>query len=459
MTAMKRHISILLFSVSALAFSGAVWAQQPDLNDERLKGLELEYVGRDVGKIGAYVYRDLTYWHLLASRTVGWTAGDGCISTALPDGNSLWCFGDSFFGFISEYRNRTRPSNMARNAGMIQTGEESCDDFIDLNEYITTDITDRDRYYKAKTWLRHPEGNQTEQQINNGGADSNYCYWPGDGTVIMKDGKPVVQYIWGAVDNTMTPYERSVAEYSLEGKPGDADYMRLLELHRHYPSLATNHDRIFEDEDGYTYLYGSVGTGALGAWVHVARVANHDLLSPWEFYVKGTNGKWSWTTKEPTTEEYQRSRISDDFNINVSVFKYAGKYFMVSLLMTGSPICISVADHPWGPFTNQHELFRIPSEHAAAYITMVHPQLSRTGEIVVSYNMNPVDLVTYTPKADGTAEEHVANGFWRNFNGRESADLYQSHFVRIFNWQKIFNVPNEGPIQEPNFVAIPELKK
>lgn len=448
---------MIIPSACAMLTAMPVRAQQPDLNDERLRNLELEYVGRDVEKSGAYVYRDLTYFYLFASHTTGWTAGDGCVSTTLPDGNALWCFGDSFFGFISEDRNRTRPNVLARNAGMIQTGEESWHDFIDLNEYITTDPRDRDRYYKAKTWLRHPDGNLTQQEVDNGGSDNNYCYWPGDGTVIMKNGKPVVQYIWGAVDNTMTPYERSIAEYSLEGKPGDPGYMKLIELHRHTPDLGTSHDRIFEDEDGYSYLYGSVGTGGLGAWVHVARVANHDLLSPWEFYVKDEQGNWSWTTKVPTTEEYQRSRISDDFNINISVFKYAGKYFMVNMLMTGSPIYISIADHPWGPFTQQKCLYRIPAEHAAAYITCVHPQLSKTGEIVVSYNMNPADLKRYTPKSDGTAEEHVDNGFWRNFNAPESADLYQSHFVRIFNWQKLYGIPNEGPIKEPNFVAIPEL--
>ena len=125
--------------------------------------------------------------------------------------------------------------------------------------------------------------------------------------------------------------------------------------------------------------------------------------------------------------------------------------------MTGSPIYISIADHPWGPFTQQKCLYKIPVEHAAAYITCVHPQLSKTGEIVVSYNMNPADLKRYTPKSDGTAEEHIDNGFWRNFNAPESADLYQSHFVRIFNWQKLYGIPNEGPIKEPNFVAIPEL--
>ena len=93
---------MILPSVCAMLTAIPVHAQHPDLNDERLKNLELEYVGRDVEKSGAYVYRDLTYFYLFASHTTGWTAGDGCVSTTLPDGNALWCFGDSFFGFISE---------------------------------------------------------------------------------------------------------------------------------------------------------------------------------------------------------------------------------------------------------------------------------------------------------------------------------------------------------------------
>ena len=114
---------MILPAACAMLTAMPVHAQQPDLNDERLQNLELEYVGRDVEKSGAYVYRDLTYFYLFASHTTGWTAGDGCVSTTLPDGNALWCFGDSFFGFISEDRNRSHPNVLARNAGMIQTGE------------------------------------------------------------------------------------------------------------------------------------------------------------------------------------------------------------------------------------------------------------------------------------------------------------------------------------------------
>ena len=118
--------------------------------------------------------------------------------------------------------------------------------------------------------------------------------------------------------------------------------------------------------------------------------------------------------------------------------------------ITGGDITIKQAEHPWGPFTKNYALFRIPSNQAVTYGAFVHPQLSRTGEIVVSYNMNPNDLTEYSLNADGTLKESVHNGFARNFNDRESADLYQSHFIRIFNWQKLYGVPDIGPIEDPN---------
>ena len=91
-----------------------VRAQQPDLNDERLRNLELEYVGRDVEKSGAYVYRDLTYFYLFASHTTGWTAGDGCVSTTLPDGNALWCFATA--SSDSSARTETAPAQTCLHA-------------------------------------------------------------------------------------------------------------------------------------------------------------------------------------------------------------------------------------------------------------------------------------------------------------------------------------------------------
>jgi len=439
--------NIIIAAALLMTASHAI-AQKPDLDDPRLNGIELEYVGRDINKMGAYVYRDLTYWHLFSSHIVGWNGADGCFSYTLPDGNAVWSFADSFTGMVTEYRNRNRANNLVRNAAMVQTGEHSWRDFYQLGEYVSLDPNDRGRYGKLKTWLRHPQASLTQEQIDNGETDSNLLYWESDGTVIMRDGKPIFQLMWGAVDNNMVGQGRALTEYSLEGKPGDEGYMKLLNHYVDYPK--TPHGTVMECEDGYTYIYGSCSTG-LGGYPTVARVKGHDLLGAWEYYTAtADDATFRWRSEYDATLPLERQRISSDWAINYGVFHYGDYYYMVGMGITGGDITIKQAEHPWGPFTKNFPLFRIPPEHAVTYGAFLHPQLSRTGEIVISYNMNPADSKTYSMQSDGTLKEEVHNGFARNFNERESADLYQSHFLRIFNWQSLYGVPDIGPIKDPN---------
>ena len=434
---------------------------QADLSDPRLEGLDLELHGRTVTFSRGYVYYDLTYWRLFASHPKGWLGGDGVYSTTLPDGNSFWSFGDSFFGLGLEMRNNGRPTNLPRNAAMIQTGEHSWRDFVVLNDYCSTNPNDRDRYYKGKTWLRHPNAKALSQKdIDNGGTDSDRFYWPGDATVIKRDGKPVLQVLWGSIFGNMERDETALTEYSLEGKPGDEGYMKLIRLIPNVVTYSSGYGSgLLEDSDGHTYLYSSIGTSyGMGAIAIVARTANHDLTSEWEYYIADENGNFSWQKEIPTKEQMQRSGISaGDWVTEPSVFKYGGKYYMCTQVMTDSPVYIMQADNAWGPFRNRKVLYNIPKEHSATYNVFVHPQLSRTGELVLSYNMNPTEKITYTKGSDGKVVEHGGDGFWRNFNAWGSSDLYQPHFLRIFNWQSLYGIKNTGPIEDMGIVEYEKM--
>lgn len=422
---------------------------QTDLSDPRLEGLDLEYHGPTVD-MGAEVYLDLSYFHLFASHEKGWIGGDGVYSTTLPDGNIFWSFGDSFFGVVSEFRNNRRPTNLPRNAAMIQTGEKSWRDFFVLNDYCSTDPNDRERYMKGKTWLRHPSAKMSEQEINNGGTDADRFYWPGDATVIKRNGKPVLQVLWGSIFGNMERDETALSEYSLEGSVGDENYMKLIGFHKNVVKYSSGYGSgILEDLDGHTYLYSTIGTGFLGSWAIVARTETHDLTSKWYYYINDGNNNWKWQEVIPTEEEMRRSNISNgDWVTEPSVFKYGDYYYMCTQVMTNSPIYIMQAEHPWGPFKNRKELYVVPQTHNATYNCFVHPQLSKTGELVISYNMNPADKVEYTKDHDGKVVEQTINGFARNFHSWGSADLYQPHFIRVFDWQKLYGIKNIGPMRD-----------
>jgi hypothetical protein len=82
-------------------------------------------------------------------RYTGWTGGDATYSIPLPDGRTLWLFGDSFIGTVRP--DRSRPgSSFYRNAAMVQQG----------NEFITLPVS-------GNAFVRP--------------ADPGWWYWPGHG--------------------------------------------------------------------------------------------------------------------------------------------------------------------------------------------------------------------------------------------------------------------------------------
>ena len=64
------------------------------------------------------------------------------------------------------------------------------------------------------------------------------------------------------------------------------------------------------------------------------------------------------------------------------------------------------------------------------------------------------------PRQNGKGEivEDSSDGFWRNFNAWESADLYQPHFIRVFGWQKLFGVPDLGPVTDAGIIEYEKMK-
>lgn len=92
--------------------------------------------------------------------------------------------------------------------------------------------------------------------------------------------------LWGAVDNTdpnnlMRRFGTCLATYSLEGKPGDASYMKLISRNDNFNDHTLGYgDTMWEDEDGHIYLYTTSNYK-----VAVARTATRDLGSQWEYYV------------------------------------------------------------------------------------------------------------------------------------------------------------------------------
>ena len=421
-----------IIAAACLMTGSTASAQKTDLRLEALKGIELDYQGTSSGAANSEVFNDLTYWNFFAVRYRGWNGGNGATSTTLPDGATLWTFADSYFGLISENRERKRKlNNTTYNAGIVQTGEDTEDDFLTLNAYQGTSLADLDTYYKGLDWIP--------------AAEDGTVYRPEDATLIKYDGEPLVQVLLsGYLNGERT--ETSVAEYTVT----NGHELQLKGIRRKVSLANVNYGRAILEDDGHAYLYGELPRANIGGcYIVVARTSSTDLTSRWEYYVKDADGNWSWQRTTPTEDELKRSNIASGVRpSSPAVFTYGGKYYLCTI-DTGA-IWITTSTNPYGPFSGRRRLYAVPEEQQDATLLAIHPQLSRMGELPLSYCMQPVDITYYRRANTGKALPIVVKGPDRNYYDWESADLNQVHFLRVIGWQSIYNIENVGPLPDSN---------
>jgi hypothetical protein len=373
-----------------------------------------------------FVYKDKKY-DALFTRNLGWNGGDGVQTTLLPDGNTFWSFNDSFYGVVNSADRSRGSSSFPRNTLMVQTPGDEEENFVWLADFVQTSNPAAERYYHARTHIRHPLATLSAADIQKGEIDQDYLYWAGDATIYNGQ----MQMLWGAVDNTdqnnlMRRFGTCLATYSLEGKPGDANYLKLISRNDNFSNDPVGYGAtMWEDEDGHTYLYTTYDYIPL-----VARTATHDLNSAWEYYVSDNYGNYTWSSAFPTTEELMRSTILTDGNLCSMpwIFKKGDSYYLTGQsIYFGRTMYIYRSDSPYGPFSEQKVLFVVPDtidkigdqNFNWLYMINQHPHLSRNGELVFSTNTDPFD-------------------FWDNFNAPGSADWYRPYFFRVYNWEDMY---------------------
>ena len=306
-----------------------------------------------------------------------------------------------------------------------------------LADYVQTDNPKADRYYQARTHLRHPNGEKSDAEIARGDIDQQWLYWAGDATVV--DGQ--LQMLWAGVyngtENLMQSDNRALAIYSLEGKPGDDTYLKLLSVdHNFFEKDPIGYGQtLWEDEDGHTYLYAcnqykkNEGDIMNTSSPVVARSTTHDLRSEWEYYIADEKGNFSWQKSYPTAAEVNRSAISSRSVSTAWVFKDGDYYYMTAQgYVFGKQLYIMRSKNPWGPFEECHQLWTMPwvldkkgtRTYNNFYMPHLHQSLSREGELVFSTNTDCKD-------------------FNDNFNATGSADFYRPFFFRVYNWKAVFD--------------------
>jgi hypothetical protein len=283
-----------------------------------------------------------------------WLGADRTASVRLPDGRVLWLFSDTFLGRPAADGSRPASAPLIHNSAIVQSGR-------------TLGATVHGGSPGAPGSLI-PTDNDDE------------FFWIGDASVSGGN----VQVLANRYGRT----GKGPLDHRLRGTA-----LATLDL----PGLNTERieplplgDRVSWGSEvltsgDHTYVYGTEAAGTM-KFAHVARVAGTDLREPWEFW---TGSGWSPRVAES-------ARVLSGVGTNYGVRRVKDRFVLVTHennLMFSADFVAYTADSPTGPFTGPQYLFRAPETDAGhiVYDADLHPDLSRPGKLLVSYNVNNLD--------------------------------------------------------------------
>ena len=336
-------------------------------------------------------------------RYYGWNGGDIGISTLLPDGRSIWTWGDYHSGVVDSERNRLSESRQfPRNGLTIQDGEN----------FSAFRLLTEDNLGSIKVPLVYKDNNGRE--IDGG----QQWYWPMGGTIYYRNGVPELQILLEHMVNTggggawdMEAISCDVAIFSLPD-------LRLKEVVKdRYVGKIAFANVVLRDDDGIVYIYGERNYGLCGSATFAARCVDGDLSGTWEYY-NGKDKVWStdhsWENDEEAMFDYKM------IDSPVFVFKDCDKYYAFEQTACfGRTTNLFDAESPVGPFTNKRKVGELPEEISTGnffcYIPALHQQFSQNGELLYCVSKNNKDIDWY--------------------NSPGSGDIYLPHFFRVKNWR------------------------
>ncbi len=317
-------------------------------------------------------YRDCHYDLLFTRYGGGWTGADAAYSLALPDGRILWMFGDTFLGTVQADRSR-KGAPFIRNSLVVQDG--------DLLSTLHGGTLSQPTAFVSPT----TEGN---------------WYWPLDATVHVDK----IQWLLGELGTNGTGEAWDFAYRGFDLAIMDPNTLAIESIRTVVESPDISYGSCLLEGENYIYIYG-IRSSSPRKMVHLARAPAGNLEEPWTFY--DGNG---WIDSEP------HFAILRDVSDQFSVIKSAHKYYLIThQTIFGNEIYLFEADLPMGPWTNKRILYCTPetSGQIFTYNSFVHPELSESGELRISYNINSFNF----------------------FDILGDVDLYRPRFISVKNWK------------------------
>lgn len=334
------------------------------------------------------VYRDL-----LAMRTNGWLGSDVGESIVLSKEKTLWLFGDTFIGTLSNGL-RVPPPRMINSTIAIQDRTKPPPDCLKFYWQQQAGKPASFFPHQAGTpgcyyWISKGVVLESELFLFGWGI----CNDAQDGLGFREEGSVLIR-----VPNPLDPPERWVQKVA------------TLELGR-----GNNFHAAALVKPPYVYLYGIVQPrqSAL-ARVRIEDLRQGRLAEAYEYWVKGPTGP-NWG-KEATNCVPQFLPVNSECLVH---YEPAWKLYTCFTYDAFSPeIYLTVAKELTGPWSKPAPIYWVPEHHQfsfpiISYAVRQHPELStKPGEVILTYATN----------AGGSMKEHFTE---------EGKDLYVHRFLRI----------------------------
>lgn len=303
----------------------------------------------------------------------GWAGGDVGASVLLPDGRSVWTWGDTFYGTVAP-------------TGLMNAG-----------------------------W-RFVQGNALVATSNAGGFTSVYAAGP---SALFKPPTAGNSWYWMADATLDAGRLRIFMHETYRTGSGAWDFAWTGKTDVASLSLSTGRTEgvtpatgsgngiawgsAIMEESGYFYIYGdeTVPIPGFGNWhrTHVARVLQSaGLFGPWQYF----NGT-TWVSDKTQTRAMTLDG-GDNFSQVSGVRRLPdGRYAMLSMLFPGTTIDEYYSASPRGPWADHVVLYRPPETGVSnqyCYMARYHPQFDLNGSTSIGYSVNgaPWGTNAYRPR-------------------------------------------------------------
>jgi len=345
-------------------------------------------------------------WDAVFDRSDGWIGGDAIYSAPLPDGEVLWLFADTFLGQARDGRRqkglRMVNNTLARHA-LSQDGAPPDAQSVKFRWGAMDDAE------RPKAWIEPDPKLVAGQHARRGD-----WYWVADATLAPRaaGGERLVIFLWRTArtaDNALG-FRNVGNALAIVDNPGD-DWStwqpRQVVIPDSFPPRDVN-DAVpgpeilwgsevllgaGDDGKPMLYIFGcrlppKAATELVLAAVPADKV---DILTQWRFR---TSEGWSERLHEAAA---LAQFLTTEFSITQREISGQSVWVLIqSEPFFGTRIMARAARSMLGPWSAAKPIYQVPDvdkeKKHFTYAAKAHPELSRAGELLVSYVVNSFDF-------------------------------------------------------------------